>query len=198
MPHHDAQPWPGAIAASGVAGARARPRRWTSVPVAVAPADGPPAAVRYRWDADTEILAATVVDRRGGGTATTSVELESRDGAWLTLELRAGRFCGLEIAVWPTVRRRSDLAPPTPAEVGDVLVPSAARVDAAGGTTSMEVDTALVAQADRRGRTFHFRLGRLRPARAVQVGHDILLEVDDAGELSGLWLLGVPPLPLPV
>jgi hypothetical protein len=52
-------------------------------------------------------------------------------------------------------------------------------------------------EADRRRRTFRFRLGRPRPTRAVRVGRDILLDVDEAGDLAGLWLLRVPAQPIP-
>jgi hypothetical protein len=30
----------------------------------------------------------------------------------------------------------------------------------------------------------------------VRVARDIMLDVDDAGALAGVWLLNVPPLPL--
>src|SRR5215210_9098233 len=100
-----------------LAGPRAR-RRLTSVTFAVAPHDDAAAPVRFRWDADTEILSASIVDRRGGGSVATAVELEGSDGSWVTLELRAGRFCGVEVAVWPPVKARSVLAPPRSAQAG--------------------------------------------------------------------------------
>jgi hypothetical protein len=174
-------------------GARNR-RRWTAVALEVEPSGDAPPAVRYAWDADTEILAASVADRRGGGAAATSLELEGRDGSWVTLEVRAGRFCGLEVAVWPPVRLRTALAPPGAREPGHVCLPA---LRALGGTTDVEVDTLLHVESDRRQRTYHFRVGRPRPTRAVQVGRDILVDVDEAGELAGLWLLNVPPQPVP-
>ena len=196
---HDPDPLgprgPSLDAARSLADGPRNRRRWTSVGVAVEPAaDGPPSTVRYQWDADTEILAASIVDRRGGGASATSLELEGKDGSWLTIELRAGRFCGLEVAVWPPVRLRSAVAPPRATEPGHVSVPALA---ALGGTTDVEVDTLLVVEADRRRRTYHFRLGRSRPTRAVRVGRDILLDVDEDGDLAGLWLLNVPAQPIP-
>ena len=168
-------------------------RRLTHVPFAVEPSDAPADAVEYRWDADTEILAASVADRRGGGSVSTSVELEGRDGSWITLELRAGRVCGLEVAVWPPVKARSALAPPQRRESGHLVYRAAVNV---AGAADVEVDTVLSAESDRQERTFHLRVGTARRARTVQVGRDILLEVDDAGQLAGVWLLNVPPIPL--
>ncbi|GLC26061.1 hypothetical protein rosag_25740 [Roseisolibacter agri] len=170
-------------------------RRWTRVGVAVEPpGDGPPSRVRYQWDADTELLVASIGDRRNGGAAAASLELEGADGSWLTIELRAGRFCGLEVAVWPPVRLRTAVEPPLATEPGHVSVPE---LLALGATTDVEVDTQLVVEADRQRRTYHFRLGRSRPTRAVRVGRDILLDVDEDGDLAGLWLLNVPAQPLP-
>jgi hypothetical protein len=176
--------------------AGARRRRWTHVGVAVEAAPGSaPAPVRYQWDADTELLAASLVDRhRGRAADATSLQLEGRDGSWITLELRAGRLCGLEVAVWPPVRLRSTVAPPATAEAGHVTIPAALAPDGAG---DVEVDTLLAVEADRQRRTYHFRLGRPRPTRAVRVGRDILVDVDEAGELAGLWLLHVPAQPIP-
>jgi len=169
-------------------------RRPTHVPFAIEPSVEPAAPVEYRWDADTEILAASVADRRGGGSVSTSVELEGRDGSWVTLELRAGRLCGVEVAVWPPVKARSLLVPPTPATTGHVVYRPA--VDLAGAA-DIEVDTPLSAESDRMERTFHMRVGAMRASRAVQVGRDILLEVDEADQLAGVWLLNVPPIPHP-
>ena len=168
-------------------------RRLTSVSFAVAQHDEAAAPVRFRWDADTEILSASIVDRRGGGSVATTVELEGNDGSWVTLELRAGRLCGIEVAVWPPVKARTILMPPAVATSGHATLPGAAT----GGTiTDVEVDTILAAESDRLERTFHLRVGQPRRSRAVRVGQSILLELDDADQLAGLWLLNVPPVPL--
>jgi len=60
--------------------------------------------VAYRWDADTEILSVTL---RSAGVAeglTGSMDIEGADGAWLMLELSAGRLAAVEVAVWPDVK----------------------------------------------------------------------------------------------
>ena len=179
---------------SALSGRRPR-RRLSSVSFAIEPIEGTPESVRYRWDADTEILSASVVDRRGGGSVATAVELEGNDGSWVTLELRAGRFCGIEVAVWPPVKARSVLAPPSSSEPAHAVLPQA-QVPGAS-LADIEVDTLLSAESDRMERTFHLRVGPPRRARAVRVGKDILLELDDTDQLAGLWLLNVPPVPLP-
>ena len=168
-------------------------RRLTSVSFRVASHDEGIDAVKYRWDADTEILSASILDRRGGGSVATTVELEGSDGSWVTLELRGGRFCGIEVAVWPPVKMRSTLTPPAPGESGHATLPPAMV-----GTTiaDVEVDTLLAAGSDRLERTFHLRVGAPRRSRTVRVGQSILLELDDTDQLAGLWLLNVPPVPL--
>jgi hypothetical protein len=112
----------------------------------------------------------------------------------VTLELRAGRFCGVEVAVWPTVKARSALAPPADTPAAHVVLPLARTGGAAVG--DLEVDTMLSAESDRMERTFHIRVGPPRRSRAVRVGRDILLELDEADQLAGLWMLNVPPVPL--
>lgn len=177
---------------SALTGSRSR-RRLTSVGFRVLPHDDTVDAVRYRWDADTEILSASIVDRRGGGSVATTVELEGSDGSWVSLELRGGRFCGIEVAVWPPVKMRSTLTPPTTSQPGHASLPPTM----VGNTISdVEVDTPLAAESDRHERTFHLRVGAPRKSRAVRVGQSILLELDDADQLAGLWLLNVPPVPL--
>lgn len=173
-----------------LAGQRPR-RRLTSVRVDVAAHHDAADAVRFRWDADTEILSASIVDRRGGGSVVTCVQLEGADGSWVTLELRAGRLCGVEIAVWPPVTLRPWLVPPHVAALVHATVPTAGAPFA-----DMEVDTTLTAETDRLERTYRLRVGTPRRARALRVGRDILVEVDEAEQLAGLWLLNVPPAPL--
>jgi hypothetical protein len=180
---------------SAFSGPRPR-RRLSSVTLAVEPTEGAPDPVKYRWDPDTEILSASVVDRRGGGSVATAVELEGSDGSWVTLELRAGRFCGIEVAVWPPVKARSVLAPPAETLPAHVVIPIVTSAGAAA-VGDLEVDTLLSAESDRMERTFHLRVGPPRRTRAVRVGRDILLELDESDQLAGLWLLNVPPVPLP-
>ena len=110
--------------------------------------------VDYRWDEDTDILSAKVEDATPGRSL--SVDVEGSDGSWLILDVTDERIRGVEVAVWPTVRKLADLKPPT--EVESVTV----KVGRDGGSTgvdAVEVDTPLAAESDDDERTIHFRLG---------------------------------------
>ena len=104
----------------------------------------------------------------------------------------AGRINGVEIAVWPDVRRISTLEPPAQIEDAHVLLPAR---ESQPDVASMEMNTQLTAEADPSHRNFHFRLGKPRLARTVRLARDLLLDIDDKSHLSGLWLLNVPPCP---
>jgi len=181
--------WAGRFSRPTVAAPRVRRARSVTVTIDADPA--PPPAVRDGWDAETEILTASIDDRREGGWPATAVMLESAAGAWVTLELRGGRLCGLEVAVWPPVLLRAVLLVPRTATRGHARCPEAVR-----GAREINVDAELRAERDRGGRTVRLGVGPARLARPGRVARDILLDVDDAGALAGVWLLNVPPLPL--
>lgn len=148
------------------------------------------APVTYRWDEDTDILTAQVATGERAHR-TVSLDLEGRDGSWLILDVCDGGIRGVEVAVWPTVRKRSDLAPP--ADVATVR----ARVGhpAAGTVSAVEIDTPVWAESDRAERTLHFRLGNGRDLRTVRVAREMLIDIDSRDRLAGVWLLDVPPYP---
>ena len=163
-----------------------------NIPVRVEPPAGAPESVEYRWDADTDILSATVHgDSVERGMRSTALELEGNDGSWLILDVRGGKISGVEIAVWPNVHTRADLAPPPAIEDATVIVGALEQ----GKRLSVEVDTRLAAEADRAERTIHFRLGATRATRTVRIARDILLDIDRRDRIAGLWLLDVPPFP---
>ena len=163
-----------------------------NIPVRVEAPKGVPALVEYRWDADTDILSATVrPDSARGGTRSTALELEGTDGSWLILDVREGHISGVEVAVWPNVHTRAGLAPPPAVEDATVIVGAVER----SKRVSVEVDTRLAAEADRGERTIHFRLGATRETRTVRIARDILLDIDRRDRIAGLWLLDVPPFP---
>jgi len=120
------------------------------------------------------------------------MHIEGTDGAWLMLELRAGRLASVEVAVWPDVHLVEELAPPEADGIARLVLPLA---DWGAIVTAQEVDTPLVAVADEGERTIHFRIGPPRATRPVWVGRDLLVEVDARSEIAGLWLLSVPPSP---
>jgi len=162
------------------------------VAVQVQPADASPANVEYTWDPDTDILSAQLSARPSGDGLSGSVGLEGRDGSWVILDVEAGRIAGVEVAVWPDVRRLQSLNFQTDVEDAQVVLPvSKTKADVA----SLEFETHLVAEADATHRNFHFRVGAPRGARTVRVARDLLFDVDDKNRISGLWLLNVPPSP---
>lgn len=160
------------------------------IPIRVEPAGDTAPTVEYRWDPDTEILSAQVNPRLPGQGMSGSVELEGSDGSWLILDVGEGRINGVEVAVWPEVQMRGALKPPASVEDGRVLLPAR---KSQGDLASLEVETALRAEADSDETVFHFMLGRSRQTRAIRLARDLLIEVDTSNNLAGLWLLNVPP-----
>lgn len=161
-----------------------------AVHVEAGTADLPP--VEYRWDADTDILTATLNSGAKGQGMSGSVEIEGSDGSWLIFDVSGGRISGVEVAVWPDVRKVSGLTPPADATPSLVTIPSR---PSQPGVASLEIDTRLVADADASERTIHFRFGAARSMRAVRVAQDLIFDVDDSNHIAGVWLLNVPPFP---
>jgi hypothetical protein len=159
-----------------------------SLTVQVEPMRREPARMAYRWDTDTDILSAQLEDRTLDGPAAV-IELQGEDGSWVILDVCAGRIRGVEVAVWPDVRKLPSLLPPR-AEPGDVVV---GQRHAAG---SSAIDSPLSADVDEPERTFHFRLGGSMESRVVEVAADLLVDVEPSGAIAGIWLLNVPPFPL--
>lgn len=149
--------------------------------------------VDYRWDADTDILTAALRTSAVGEGMTGSVEVMGSDSSCLLFDVTSGRINGVEVAVWPDVRKQSALAPPGVVEE-DARVTLPARASQPG-IASLNVDVSLIAEADQSERTFHFRIGKARTARVVRIARDILLDVDERSRLAGVWLLNVPPFP---
>lgn len=151
--------------------------------------DLPP--VDYRWDADTDILVATLRPAGVSEGVSGSLDFEGADGSWLTFELVDGRLAAIEVAVWPDVASVPTLHPP------ETSGPARVRIPQQGPETlaAMEVDTAIRAVADAPERTIHFRFGPTRASRAVHVARDLLLEIDAKQRIAGLWFLNVPPFP---
>ncbi|MFI5310103.1 MAG: hypothetical protein ACHQQ3_02625 [Gemmatimonadales bacterium] len=162
------------------------------IEVRVEPVDSPLPAVDYRWDADTDILTATMRQQVSGTGMSGSIEMTGQDGSWLIFDVSGGRIKGVEVAVWPDVRKVGELPPPADAAPGHVTVPGRRSQP---GVAAVEVDTQLVAVADRAERTIHFRFGAVRSTRAVRVAKDLVLDIDERDRIAGVWLLNVPPFP---
>lgn len=159
------------------------------------PATGEPAAVEYRWDTDTAILTASVAGGAQPGGMSGSVELAGNDGSWVILDVKGGQIRGVEVAVWPDVKKLPALRVPDKAEPGTLTVPSSGKGTPSGGVAVLQMDTTLVAESDAAEQTIHFRLGAARPARTVRIARDILVDLDEGDTLRGIWLLNVPPFP---
>jgi len=164
-----------------------------NIAVQVQPAEGAPSEVTYRWDLDTDILTASVADRPRGEGMSGSVELTGRDAACVILDVDAGLIIGVEVAVWPDVRKVSILSPPAELPHARVLVPMRRSQP---GIALVEVESTLMAESDQAERTIHFRLGGKRAARTLRIAGDVLLDLDGHDMISGLWLLNVPPFPV--
>jgi hypothetical protein len=162
------------------------------ITVKVEHAGEPPAPVAYRWDTDTAILTAHFTVPEGGTGLTGSVELAGNDGSWVILDVAGGRVRGVEIAVWPDIRRRADLRAPAEVQTARVMIPAR---KAQPGVAVVQVDAALSVDADDAERTIHFRMDGMRAARTLRIAREILLDVDEFDKLCGFWLLDVPSLP---
>ena len=164
-----------------------------NVIVEVQPSDGTPADVEFRWDADTDVLSARLRNGSHGQGLTGSVELSGNDGSWVILEVKSGTICGVEVAVWPDVRKVPTLSPPQEIEHARLLVPERRSQP---GIALLQVDAPrLLAEADQSERTIHFSLGGADVARTVRIARDVLIDLDDESIVTGLWLLNVPPFP---
>ncbi len=148
--------------------------------------------ISYKWDAETDILTGAIkAGHKKAGGLTGSVELEGSDGSFILLEVAGGAICGVEVVVWPDVRTATLAVPATVTE-GDVLLPTRRSQPT---VAAVEVDTALTIDTNAAESVFHVRLGPARHADVVRVADGLLVEVDEDGELAGLWLLDVPPFP---
>jgi hypothetical protein len=163
-----------------------------NVAVQLEPHTGAVPSVTYRWDPDTDILTARLDGVATGSGASGSVDLEGADGSWLILDVARGHINGVEVAVWPDVRKRPALQPPSAVEDGRLAVPSR---PSAPDVSALEIDTNLRAESDDAEQVIYFRVGAARPARTVRVARELLVELDPHQRIAGLWLLDVPPFP---
>jgi hypothetical protein len=157
-----------------------------SIEVRVEPSTGASPGVSYRWDAETDMLTASLSAAGARVSETGAVELEGRDGSWLSLGVDRGRLVGVAVAVWPEVRARPLLAPPVALVTGDLLL---------GACSGAEVETSLSAESDDAEEVIYFRVGTSRATRTVRVGRELLVDLDRQQRLAGIWLLNVPPFP---
>ncbi len=170
-------------------------------------------AVRYRWDADTDILSAECEGAAGpradlpaavregagvlpppGAVSSGAIEVAGEDGSWLSLEVVRGRIAGVQVAVWPTVRRRRTLEAPGAPPCAAFAIGGRRRAAPADAPVALEVSGSVAAETDAQERTFHFRFGPPRETERARIARDLVLEIDRRQRLAGLWLTNVPPL----
>lgn len=159
----------------------------------IVPRTGKAPHATWKWDAETDILTGAVKGGgKGKGGLSGSVELEGGDGSFILLDVADGAIRGVEVVVWPDVRTVASLALPADAADGDVVLPERkAHVEVA----AVEVDAAITIETNAAESLFRIRIGPSRRARAVKVADGLVVEVDERGEMSCLWLSGVPPFP---
>jgi hypothetical protein len=150
--------------------------------------------IAWRWDPETDILTGAVkrTIKKGAPGLTGSVELEGADGSFILLDVAAGLIRGVEVVVWPDVQTVPVLAPPAGPKQGDVELPTRRSQPT---VSAVEVDTILAIDTNADESVFHVRLSAARPLTAVLVADGLIAEVDEHGELAGLWLTGVPAFP---
>jgi hypothetical protein len=158
----------------------------------VEPLSGKLPSVTFKWDPETEILSGHF---KGTGKAegmTGTVELEGVDGSFAVLDVAGGRLRGLEVVVWPETQTIPGLSAPTTSERGQLVLPPRASQP---GIAAVEVDTHMMAEKTPDDSVIHLRMGPQRRVRRIQVADNLMLELDDANEIAGFWLLSVPPFP---
>ena len=155
------------------------------------PIDGAPPAVRWRWDAETDILSGAFGTPRRGGGFTGTVELTDPEGSIVVLDVSDGLLCGIDVVVWPEVATVATLAPPSGYIDGHVALHSKT---GRGPVVSLEVDTELEMVTNPTESVFHLRIGDLRRASVVRAAQDVYVEIDAQHHLAGFWLTAVPPL----
>lgn len=162
------------------------------IAVEVQPTAGSQPNVQYRWDPDTDILSAQLTPNGPSEGMSGSVGLEGSDGSWVILDVSSGSIAGVEVAVWPELKKLPTLPLPSGIEDATIVVPARrSQPDIA----SLEMSSRLVAEADHEQRNIHFRLGKPKGAKTVRLAKDVLLDIDEKSQISGLWLLNVPPCP---
>jgi hypothetical protein len=159
----------------------------------IEPLDGRLPKVSYHWDPETDILS---VACKGGGKASGlngTVDLEGNDGSFVVIDVSGGCLRGVDVVTWPDdIRTRDDLTIPDSAKEARVVFPSR---NSESGVAAVEVDTALTVEKNETESVFHLRVGRARPATVVRIADRLLVEVDKASRLAGLWFIDVPPFP---
>jgi hypothetical protein len=159
--------------------------------LAAEPLAGPLPAVRWRWDAETDILTGSFRPAVEVGLDGT-IELNDPAGAVAVLDIADGRLTGLDIVVWPEVETATSLALPAGASAVRLVLAAPRPMR---GAASYEVEAPLVIRANPAETLYHLGIGEEKPARTVRIADRLYVELDADGGLAGCWLTDVPPFP---
>ncbi|MFQ6045287.1 MAG: hypothetical protein ACE5PT_02875 [Gemmatimonadales bacterium] len=154
--------------------------------------DGPTPSVRYRWDPETEILSGVIEGAAGESGYTGAIELEDPAGAFVTLDLQDGALRAVEVVVWPETETVEDLSPPTEVVGGRLRVPPR---PSQPGIALVEMDVAMRAERTPDSRSYRLSVGPRRKSKTYRLADNLLIEMDNAGQPAGFWLLNVPLFP---
>lgn len=160
--------------------------------VHVLPGGGTLPTLAWRWDPETDILSGSFTPARVQTGYTGTVELDDDDGSTVLIDVVGGILSGVDIVVWPEVTALAGLAAPVEARVAQVLVPTQ---PPRRGSATTEADKTMTVATDLENRVFHLRVGTRRPVEPLRVADRLIVEVDAAHRLAGLWLDGVPLRP---
>jgi len=158
----------------------------------VEPLDGGLPTVSFQWDAETEILSGILEGLEGTRGLTGSVELEDRKGSVITLDFQGGVMRALEVVVWPETKTVEALEAPEVSAQGRYVVPAR---PSQPGVAVIEADVPLQAERNSDESVVHLRVGMKKVGERAQLADNLLIELDDEGELAGFWLLSLPPFP---
>ena len=149
-------------------------------------------AIRWRWDAETDILSGSFRQALAEGLDGT-IELNDPEGAVAVLDIADGRIAGLDVVVWPEVETSRSLALPSGASSGRLELAAPRRMR---GAASYEVEATISIRANPSETLYHLRVGDEKPARVVRIADHLYIELDADDGIAGCWLADVPPFPV--
>jgi hypothetical protein len=148
-------------------------------------------AIRWRWDAETDILSGSFRQALDDGLDGT-IELNDPEGAVAVVDIADGRIAGLDVVVWPEVETSRSLALPSGAPSGRLVLAAPRRMR---GAASYEVEASIAIRANAAETLYHLRVGDQKPTRVVRIADHLYIELDVDDGIAGCWLADVPPFP---
>lgn len=156
-----------------------------------APFQGAVPAVRWRWDAETDILTGTCRKGPSEGFDGT-IELTDPAGPVVVLDLADGAVAGVDVVVWPEVETSRQLSAPSSPRAARLLLATPRPLR---GASAFEVEAPLALRANLAESVYHLRVGEADVAQVVRVAAGLLVELDAQQRIAGCWFTDVPPFP---